>query len=71
MYIISLSFGIDESSLIVLAPSQRTLQRLGAYNYYTLKNGQVWRLITGALLHEGLYQISVNTISILFVVPQL
>lgn len=54
-----------------MAPTSQTLRQFGAFNYQLLKDGQVWRLIVAAFLHQDLLQITMSTISILFFVTQL
>ncbi len=71
MYIVCLTYGIDTGYYMVLAPTQQTLRKFGAFNYQLLKDGEVWRLIAAAFLHFDLLQIVMSTISILFFVTQL
>lgn len=62
---------MDSGSAKVLAPYPETLDNFGANNPIKLKHGQLWRLVTPALLHADILHIVMNSISMLFFMSRL
>lgn len=48
-----------------------TLYRMGAVSGYAIKNGEIWRLLTGTFLHAGLLHLLVNIYSLCIIGMQL
>ena len=72
MYILCLLDGIaNDVKRGVLAPTTSALIKYGALKYDEVKDGEVWRLLTAALLHGNLAHIVTNTTSILFLLTRI
>lgn len=74
IYIFCLTQGIDSSTgrqIRVLGPTYETLRKYGAVERQLIKDGEVWRLITAGFLHADLMHISMNTLSILFLLTRI
>ena len=71
LYIVCLTQGIDYDKEEVLTIDIQVLIKFGAMKRDLLENGEVWRLLTAAVLHINLLHITMNSLSILFFMTRL
>jgi membrane associated rhomboid family serine protease len=67
MFIITISFGIQESNEYLLPPKGEVLSDCGMLVPKKLRQGQVWRWLTYAFLHADFVHLLSNTITRLII----